>query len=89
MLGDSRARALVVSEALWPQFEGIVGKHKTLKHVIVSGKDGKGRLLMAELMAKASANSNRRRPPATISASGCIPPAPPVRPRARCTCTRT
>jgi benzoate-CoA ligase len=45
MLGDSRACALVVSEALWPQFEGIVGKHKHLKHVIVSGKDAKGRLL--------------------------------------------
>ena len=55
MLGDSRACALVVSEALWPQFEGIVGKHKHLKHVIVSGKDGKGKLLFSDLMAKASA----------------------------------
>ena len=55
MLGDSRARALIVSEALWPQFEAIVGKHKQLKHVIVSGKDGKGKLLLADLMAKASA----------------------------------
>ncbi len=55
MLGDSRARALVVSEALWPQFEGIVGKHPHLKHVIVSGKDAKGRLLLSDLMAKASA----------------------------------
>jgi benzoate-CoA ligase len=55
MLGDSRARALIVSEALWPQFEGIVGKHKHLKHVIVSGKDAKGRLLLSDLMAKASA----------------------------------
>jgi benzoate-CoA ligase len=53
MLGDSRARTLVVSEVLWPAFEGIVGKHPTLKNVIVSGKDGKGRLLMSELMAKA------------------------------------
>ncbi|HMM54599.1 MAG TPA: benzoate-CoA ligase family protein [Candidatus Desulfobacillus sp.] len=55
MLGDSRARALVVSEALWPQFEAIVGKHKHLQHVIVSGQDGKGRLLFSGLMAKASA----------------------------------
>jgi benzoate-CoA ligase len=53
MLGDSRARTLVVSEALWPAFEGIVGKHPTLKNIIVSGQDGKGRLLMSELMAKA------------------------------------
>ena len=48
MLGDSRACALVVSEALWPQFEGIVGKHKHLKHVIVSGKDAKGQLAFSE-----------------------------------------
>jgi benzoate-CoA ligase len=55
MLGDSRASALIVSEALWPQFEAIVGKHKHLKHVIVSGSDAKGRLRLADLMAKASA----------------------------------
>ena len=53
MLGDSRARTLVVSEALWPAFADIVGKHPTLKNIIVSGKDGKGRLLMSDLMAKA------------------------------------
>ena len=53
MLGDSRARTLVVSEALWPQFEGIVGKHKTLKNIIGSGKDGKGHLLFGDLMQKA------------------------------------
>jgi len=55
MLADSRACALVVSEELWPQFEGIVGKHKHLKHVIVSGKDAKGRLRFSDLMDKASA----------------------------------
>ncbi|MBA3903593.1 MAG: benzoate-CoA ligase family protein, partial [Rhodocyclaceae bacterium] len=54
MLGDSRARVLIVSEALWPQFADIVGKHKSLKHIIVSGKDAKGNLLLADLMAKAS-----------------------------------
>jgi benzoate-CoA ligase len=53
MLGDSRARTLVVSEALWPAFADIVGKHPTLKNIIVSGKDGKGRMLMSDLMAKA------------------------------------
>jgi benzoate-CoA ligase len=55
MLGDSRARALVVSEALWPQFAPIVGKHKHLRHIIVSGADAKGNLRLADLMAKASA----------------------------------
>ena len=54
MLGDSRARVLVVSEALWPQFAGIVGKHTSLKHIIVSGKDAKGHLRLDDLMAKAS-----------------------------------
>ena len=54
MLGDSRAQALVVSEALWPQFASIVGKHKHLKHIIVSGADAKGNLCLADLMAKAS-----------------------------------
>lgn len=50
MLGDSRAKALVVSEALWPQFASIVGKHPTLKHVIISGKDGKGYPCLSDLM---------------------------------------
>ena len=50
MLGDSRAKALVVSKALWPTFAPIVGKHKTLKHVIISGSDEKGYPNLAELM---------------------------------------
>ncbi len=54
MLGDSRASTLVVSEALWPQFEEIVGKHKLLEHVIVSGEDAKGHLLLADLMREAA-----------------------------------
>ena len=37
MLSDSRARALVVSEALLPQFKPLLGKLPFLKHVIVSG----------------------------------------------------
>lgn len=37
MLADSRAKALVVSEALLPQFQPLVGKLPFLKHVIVSG----------------------------------------------------
>lgn len=55
MLGDSRARALVVAEALWPRFEPIAGRHKHLKHIIISGKDAKGGLLLSGLMARASA----------------------------------
>jgi benzoate-CoA ligase len=37
MLADSRAKALIVSESLLPQFAGVVGKLPFLKHVIVSG----------------------------------------------------
>jgi benzoate-CoA ligase len=59
MLGDSRAKALVVSDALWPQFAPIVAKHKTLRHVIVSGAgeiDGMGQLRFADLMQKADSD---------------------------------
>ncbi|MFZ5512128.1 MAG: benzoate-CoA ligase family protein [Pseudomonadota bacterium] len=52
MLGDSRARALIVSEALWPQFAPIVAKHRFLKHVIVSGNDAQGHMRFADLSAK-------------------------------------
>ena len=55
MLGDSRASALIVSEALWPQFAPVVAKHQHLKHIIVSGTDAKGNLRLADLMVKASA----------------------------------
>ena len=37
MLSDSRAKALIVSEALLPQFQPLIGKLPFLKHVIVSG----------------------------------------------------
>jgi benzoate-CoA ligase len=56
MLGDSRAIALFVSEALWPQFEPIVRKHSTLKYVVVSGNDGKGHSRLVDLMQGASAD---------------------------------
>src|SRR5262249_5677203 len=54
MLGDSRARALIVSEALLPVFAPVFGRLPFLKHVIVSGRSGQGHLLLSELMAKAS-----------------------------------
>jgi len=46
MLSDSRARALLVSPALWPQFEPFIGKLPFLKHVLKPP--------FAELLAKAS-----------------------------------
>jgi benzoate-CoA ligase len=37
MLADSRARVLVVSDALYPRFEKLIGQSDDLEHVIVSG----------------------------------------------------
>ena len=53
MLRDSRARALVVSEALYPTFAPLIGKLPNLKHVVVSGKDAQGQLSLQDLTAKA------------------------------------
>ena len=83
MLEDSRARALVVSEALLPSFAPILGGISTLRHVIVSGKDAHGHLLLQELGENAARASKSRQPPATTSASGSTPPARPVHRRVR------
>jgi benzoate-CoA ligase len=62
MLRDSRARLLIVSEALLPSFAPILDKHPELR-VIVSGGDGKGHRRLADLMAAAKAGT----PPAPTS----------------------
>jgi len=54
MLRDSRAQVLVVSEPLLKVFLPLLGKLPDLKHVIVSGKDAQGHLLLSDLMAKES-----------------------------------
>jgi benzoate-CoA ligase len=53
MLEDSRARALIVSEALLPVFAPLLGTLPFLRHVIVSGNDARGHLHLQSLMAKA------------------------------------
>ena len=52
MLGDSRAKALVVSEALWPVFAPIVARQKHLRHIVISGDQGD--LLLKDLLAGAA-----------------------------------
>ena len=52
MLNDSRAKALVVSEALWPQFASILANCPQVKHVIVSGANAQGRLRLQDLLGK-------------------------------------
>ncbi len=53
MINDSRAKALVVSEALWPQFAAILARCPHVRYVIVSGTDAKGQLRLQDLLAKA------------------------------------
>jgi benzoate-CoA ligase len=52
MLSDSRAKALVVSEQLWPQFAPLVGKLPFLKTIVVSGADAKGHTAFKDVLAK-------------------------------------
>ncbi len=52
MLSDSRAKALLVSEQLLPQFAPLLGKLPFLKHVIVSGKDAHGHTAFSEVLKK-------------------------------------
>jgi len=50
MLTDSRARCLVVSEALFPRFEKLIGECPDLEHVIVAGDNPHGYRLFEDLV---------------------------------------
>ena len=52
MLADSRAKALIVSEALLPAFAPLLDTLPFLRHVIVAGKDTQGHLGFAALLAQ-------------------------------------
>jgi benzoate-CoA ligase len=56
MLRDSRAHALIVSAALLPVFEPILGAQPFLKHVIVSGERSPSHPLLAALTANAGSD---------------------------------
>ena len=53
MLADSRARALVVSEALLPKFAVLIGACPELMHVIVSGEDARGHRRFEDVLSDA------------------------------------
>jgi benzoate-CoA ligase len=53
MLKDSRAKALVVSEALLPQFAPVLAGCRHLKHVVVSGTNAHGHQRLQDLTAAA------------------------------------
>jgi benzoate-CoA ligase len=69
MLSDSRAKALVVSEPLWPQFAPLVGKLPFLKTIVVSGTDAKGHTAFRDVLAKGSA---KLEPAPTTSDDACF-----------------
>jgi benzoate-CoA ligase len=50
MLGDSRAKCLVMSEGLYPRFEKLIPNAKDLEHVIVSGDDAHGHKKFEDLI---------------------------------------
>jgi benzoate-CoA ligase family protein len=50
MLGDSRAKCLIVSEALFAKFENLIGESPDLEHVIVSGDNPHGHRLFDDLI---------------------------------------
>ena len=50
MLADSRAKCLVVSEALFPKFEKLIGESPDLEHVIVSGANPHGYRLFDDVI---------------------------------------
>jgi benzoate-CoA ligase len=57
MLADSRAKALIVSEPLLPQFATVIGKLPFLKHVIVSGgasSQASGHTAFKDVLARGS-----------------------------------
>src|SRR4029078_12008491 len=55
MLADSRARVLVVSDALYPRFEKLIGASSDLEHVIVSGEPARGHKVFEDLIESAMA----------------------------------
>jgi len=54
MLSDSRAKALVVSEQLLPQFAPLLSRLPFLKHVIVSGGGASGHKALRDVLARGS-----------------------------------
>ena len=88
MLADSRAKCLVVSEALFPKFEKLIKQSPDLEHVIVSGDNPHGHRSFEDLVGAGEAGGlTPRRPPPTTWRSGSTPRARPASRRARCMCT--
>jgi benzoate-CoA ligase len=57
MLADSRAKVLVVSEALFPKFANLIGSMPDLMHVIVSGDNARGHRRFEDALTTARPDS--------------------------------
>jgi benzoate-CoA ligase len=64
MLGDSRARVLVVSQELYPKFANLIGTVDGLR-VIVSGDNAHGHQRLEDLLQRVAASTGSRPPPTT------------------------
>ncbi len=64
MLADSRAKCLVVSEALYPKFEKLIKQSPDLEHVVVSGDNTHGHKSFEDLIKAA-------KPEATTAPTTC------------------
>ena len=64
MLRDSRARALIVSDALYDKVAGVIADQPALRHVVVSGGEPRGHPRFGDLLAKAEPRAT----PASTSA---------------------
>jgi benzoate-CoA ligase family protein len=53
MLEDSRAKLLVVSEALYPKFANLIGSLRDLEHVVVAGDNSHGHQKFEDLITAA------------------------------------
>lgn len=53
LLADSQACLLVVSRALWPHFETLADVVPTLRQVVLSGGEARGRLELTDLLIRA------------------------------------
>src|SRR5438128_1833240 len=62
MLADSRARVLVVSDALYPRFQKLIGAAADLEHVVVSGANAHGYRNFEVLLAIARAYTSTHPP---------------------------
>src|SRR2546423_3019987 len=69
MLSDSRAKALLVSEQLLPQFAPLLGKLPFLRHVIVSGGSAHGHAAFEDVLAK---GKSELAPAPTTSDDACF-----------------